>query len=100
MNSTLTTTNDGRIVSYVTDSNENRVGWIFQRGLDQYHVVMMDDRFADDEINHPHKTLDEAVFAGFLASHLFETVDRESVVEAEDRMEETVEFWDSVTMFA
>ena len=98
MNST-TTTCEGHIAAYVTNGHGERVGWIFQRNF-KYHVALFDDRFADDEINHPYDSLDDAQFAGFLAQHMFDTMDNESMVEAEDRMESTVEFWDSVAACA
>jgi phosphosulfolactate phosphohydrolase-like enzyme len=56
----------------------------------------MDDRFSDDEVNHSHESVDDAQFAGFLAQHIFDTMDEESRLEAEERMESTVEFWDSL----
>lgn len=95
MNSTTTNTCDGHIVAYVTDAQDNRVGWIFERGL-QFHVILMDDRFSDDEINCPHDSIDDAQFSGFVAQHIFDTMDAASLVEAEERMESTVEFWDSL----
>jgi hypothetical protein len=95
MNSTTTTTCDGHIADYITDDHANRVGWIFQRGL-RFHVVLLDDRFSDDEVNYSYESIDEAHFAGFVAQHIFDTMDKESLAEAEDRMESTVEFWDSL----
>jgi|5_EtaG_2_1085323.scaffolds.fasta_scaffold00140_35 hypothetical protein len=99
MNSTTTTTCDGHIAAYVTDAHANRIGWIFQRGF-HFHVVLMDDRFSDDEINHPYDSIDDAQFAGFVAQHIFDTMDAESRIESEERMESTVEFWDSLAACA
>ena len=84
---------DGRIVSYVTDFSGNKVGWVFSRGY-EYHTVLFDDRFTNEEINTPHPTVDDAVFEGIARQYLYDHIDQCSAAEAEIRMQDAVDMWD------
>ena len=84
---------DGNIVAYVTDFNENKVGWVFRRGY-EYHTVLWDDRYSDADVNRPHQTLDDAICEGITKQYLYDQVDAFTAAEAEIRMQDAVDMWD------
>jgi len=97
------TTTDGNIAAYCTDRLGNRCGYIFNR-FPFYHVVLWDDRFDDDEVGTRYDTLEEAEFVAYLRQWSFDRLDLQLAelgrIEAEERAQDTVEWWDEMLSFA